>query len=60
MYRVKKPRLPNVRTVDAAMRERYENGKTTAHEVAVELYRAGWTFYVFDDKAALERIGIGT
>ena len=52
----KKPfKIPSI---TESLKKDYEDGKITAGEVAKELSRANLTPYLFDDKEALEKIGI--
>ena len=48
----------DIPSLDESLRRDYLAGKITAHEVALELNRANWTFYVVDDATALRRIGV--
>ena len=48
----------NIPSLHESLRLAYESGSITAHEVAIRLYRAGFTFYILPDNEALTNIGI--
>lgn len=52
-----KKRPFDIPTLDASLKRDYECGHIDARTVAVELYKAGWYFWIPEEKEALRRIG---
>lgn len=50
----------NIPSITQSLKQDYEAGKISAHEVAKELSKANLTPYLYDDKDALKKIGIDT
>ena len=50
----------NIPSITQSLKQDYEAGKISAHEVAEELSKANLTPYIYDDKDALKKIGIDT